>query len=137
MTRSLILLGTSALLGLPAAAQEGANMMVPTVPGMFGIDTCGAFLCGSPATVPHGSKRAVHALEAAFRPKPASSRTGLRTGSRSPQSGSPAVLRDESEFPGQDPELDGTWAFFSQRVKSRGTSESSDSGFLVKMPDCW
>lgn len=79
MTRSLILLGTSALLGLPAAAQEGANMMVPTVPGMFGIDTCGAFLCGSPATVPHGSKRAVHALEAAFRPRMA---LGVKRASR-------------------------------------------------------
>lgn len=66
LSRSAIAAGL--LLGLPALAQEGANVMVPTV-GMFGIDTCGAFLCGSPATVPNGSKRAVHALEAAFRPR--------------------------------------------------------------------
>lgn len=49
-------------------AQEGSNSMVPTItqPSGFGIDTIGAFLCGSPATVPHGSKAGVNALEAAF-----------------------------------------------------------------------
>lgn len=69
MIRSRSAIAAGLLLGLPALAQEGANVMVPTIPGMFGIDTCGAFLCGSPATVPNGSKRAVHALEAAFRPR--------------------------------------------------------------------
>ena len=67
MIRSRSAIAAGLLLGLPALAQEGANVMVPTIPGMFGIDTCGAFLCGTPATVPNGSKRAVHALEAAFR----------------------------------------------------------------------
>ncbi len=71
MARSCLPLIAWLLLGTPALAQEGASMLVPTVPGMFGIDTCGAFLCGNPATVPNGSKRAVHALEAAFRPRPA------------------------------------------------------------------
>lgn len=72
MARSHLSLVAWLLLGTPALAQEGASMMVPTVPGMFGIDTCGAFLCGTPATVPSGSKRSVHALEAAFRPRPGS-----------------------------------------------------------------
>lgn len=69
MIRSRSAIAAGLLLGLPALAQEGASMLVPTVPGMFGIDTCGAFLCGNPSTVPHGSKRAIDALEAAFRPR--------------------------------------------------------------------
>lgn len=69
MARSHLSLVACLMLGTPALAQEGASMLVPTVPTMFGIDTCGAFLCGTPATVPAGSKRSVHALEAAFRPR--------------------------------------------------------------------
>ena len=60
------LLPLGLLLGPAALAQ---NTMVPILPGMFGIDTCGAFLCGSPATVPGGSKGVARALEAAFMPR--------------------------------------------------------------------
>jgi len=69
MMLSRFAIAAGLLLGTPVLAQAGANVMVPTIPGMFGIDTCGAFLCGSPATVPNGSKRAIDALEAAFRPR--------------------------------------------------------------------
>lgn len=87
MIRSRSAIAAGLLLGLPALAQEGANVMVPTIPGMFGIDTCGAFLCGSPATVPNGSKRAVHALEAAFRPRVA---LEVKLASRTERKGGPA-----------------------------------------------
>lgn len=72
------LLPLGLLLGPAALAQ---NTMVPILPGMFGIDTCGAFLCGSPATVPGGSKGAGRALEAAFQPR----------GTRVPMGGQPAA----------------------------------------------
>jgi hypothetical protein len=70
-----------------AHAQEGSNSMVPTItqPSGFGIDTIGAFLCGSPANVPHGSKAAVNALEAAFSDRKASR---VRVNSKAPAVGS-------------------------------------------------